>query len=110
MTITSRYHRRAEVDMEIQVNRNWRHEIFKARREIFKAQEEIYKAREEIYKARENGLEYTCDLCDKKTPFEHIHRTTEHVHLCRDCHKYISAIPEGKLKDSLMRFLMGNVI
>jgi hypothetical protein len=103
MTITSRYQRRAEVDMEIQTNRNRRHEIFKARREIFKAQEEIYKA-------RETGLEYTCDLCGKKSPFEYIHRTTEHVHLCRDCHKYISAIPEGKLKDSLMRFLMGNVI
>jgi NAD-dependent SIR2 family protein deacetylase len=103
MTITSRYQRRAEVDMEIQVNRNWRHEIFKARREIFKAQEEIYKARETM-------IEYTCDLCDKKSPFEYIHRTTEHVHLCRDCHKYISAIPEGKLKDSLVGFLMGNVI
>jgi hypothetical protein len=89
--------------MEIQANRNWWHEIFKARGEIFKAQEEIYKG-------RETGLEYTCDLCDKKSPFEYIHRTTEHVDLCRDCHKYISAIPEGKLKDSLMRFLMGNVI
>ena len=89
--------------MEIQARRYRRHEVYKARREIFKA-------REENYKARETGIEYICDLCDKKYPFEYIQRTPEHVQLCRDCHKYISEIPEGKLKDSLMRFLMGNVI
>ena len=64
----------------------------------------------EIYKARETGIEYMCDLCDKKTPFEDIHRTKEHVHLCPDCHKHISAMPEGKIKDSIMRFLMRNII
>ena len=26
----------------------------------------------EIYKARETKTRYMCDLCDKKTPFEHI--------------------------------------
>jgi heterodisulfide reductase subunit A-like polyferredoxin len=103
MAINSIHQKRAEVDMEIQARRYRRHEVYKARREIFKA-------REESYKARESRIEYICDLCDEKCPFEYIRRTKEHVHLCRDCHKYISAIPEGILKDSLMRFLMGNVI
>jgi len=64
---------------------------------------------DEIYKARETGIKYMCDLCDKKTPFEHIHRTGG-AYLCPKCHKIISSMPRGKNKDSVMRFLMRNVI
>ena len=64
----------------------------------------------EIYKARETRTRYMCDLCDKKTSIEFIQRTIEHVYLCPDCHKHISAMPEGKIKDSIIRFLVRNVI
>jgi hypothetical protein len=64
----------------------------------------------EIYKAEETGVQCMCDLCWKKIPFEVLHRTAEHVYLCPGCHKHLSAFPEGKIKDSIMRFLMGTVL
>jgi hypothetical protein len=63
----------------------------------------------EIYKARETGIKYMCDLCDKKTPFEHIHRVRG-VYLCPKCDKIISSMRRGEIKDNVMRFLMRNVI
>jgi ribosomal protein L37AE/L43A len=75
--------------MEVQAKRNWRNET---------------------YKARETGIKYMCDLCDKKTPIEYIHRTGGGVYLCPKCHKVISSMTRGTIKDSAMRFLMRNVI
>jgi ribosomal protein L37AE/L43A len=66
--------------------------------------------RNETYKARETRISYMCDLCDKKTPFEHLHRIGGAVYLCPKCHKVISSIPRGKIKDDVMRFLMRNVL
>ena len=64
----------------------------------------------EIYKARETKTRYMCDLCDEKIPFKQIHRTGGGLYLCPKCHKIITSMPRGKDKDSVMRFLMGNVI
>jgi ribosomal protein L37AE/L43A len=89
MTITSIYQRRAEVDMLGQAKRNFGNEI---------------------YKARETGIKYMCDLCDKKTPFEHLHRIGGGVYLCPKCQKIISSMGRGKVKNNVMRFLMRNVI
>ncbi len=75
--------------MEVQARRNWSREIFRA---------------------KENGVQYMCDLCDRKTPYEDIHRTVKHVYLCPCCHQHLSAMCEGKIKDNTIRFLMRNVI
>ena len=64
----------------------------------------------EIYQAGEIGFQYMCDLCDRKTPLADIHRTEEPVYLCPDSYRVISAIPDGKIKNSVMRFLTRNVI
>jgi ribosomal protein L37AE/L43A len=64
----------------------------------------------QIYKARETKTQYMCDLCDKKTPFAQIRRTGQGLYLCPKCYKIISSMPRGEDKDSVMRFLMGNVI
>ena len=64
----------------------------------------------EIYHITEIGFEYMCDLCDTKTPVEDIRRTEEPVYLCPDCYQSLSAMPAGKIKDSVMRFLARNVI
>jgi ribosomal protein L37AE/L43A len=64
----------------------------------------------EIYKARETSPKYMCDLCDKKFPFKQIHRTGAGLYLCPECHKVISSMQRGEDKDSVIRFLMGNVI
>jgi ribosomal protein L37AE/L43A len=64
-----------------------------------------------IYPAMKTGTNYyMCDLCDTKTPFEKIRRTGEGLYLCPKCHKIISSMSGGEDKDSVMRFLMGNVI
>jgi DNA-directed RNA polymerase subunit RPC12/RpoP len=64
----------------------------------------------ETYKGRGTGTKYMCDLCDKKIPLEHIHRTGGAVYLCPRCHKVINSMPRGKIKNSIMRFLTRNVI
>ena len=64
----------------------------------------------EAYRAGGTEFQYVCDLCDEKTPLELIQRTEEPVYLCPNCYKVISAIPGGKIKDSIMKFLMRNVI
>jgi ribosomal protein L37AE/L43A len=64
----------------------------------------------EIYQARTTRTKYTCDLCEKKFPLEQIHRTGVGLYLCPECHKTISSMHRGEDKDSVIRFLMGNVI
>jgi hypothetical protein len=83
------HQRRAEVDMEGQAKRDRGHETYKA-----------------------GGIEfqYMCDLCDKKTPLKYVYWTEKPVYLCPNCYEVISAMPGGKIKDSIMRFLMRNVI
>jgi uncharacterized protein YlaI len=71
---------------------------------------EIYKARETREPRTRTSPKYMCDLCDKKTPFEYIHRTRGAVYLCPECHKIISAMPRDEVKASVMRFLMRNVL
>ena len=63
-----------------------------------------------INKAGEAELQYMCDLCDERTPLESIRRTEEHVYLCPNCYGAISAMPGGKIKASVIRFLTRNVI
>jgi|APFre7841882724_1041349.scaffolds.fasta_scaffold422678_1 hypothetical protein len=89
MTIFSIYQRTVEGDMEAHAKRNWENEI---------------------HIARETEINYMCDLCDEKTPFEYIHRIEADVYLCLNCYNGISSMPGGKIKDSVMRFLMRNVI
>jgi hypothetical protein len=62
------------------------------------------------YKAGGTEFQYMCDLCDEKTTLELIQRTEEPVYLCPNCYQVISAMPGGKIKDSIMKFLMRNVI
>jgi hypothetical protein len=39
-----------------------------------------------------------------------IHETDDFVWLCINCVKYIEALPDGKIKESIKEFLAGNVI
>lgn len=89
MAINSIHQRRAEVDMEGQVKRDRGHET---------------------YKAGGTEFHYMCDLCDEKTSLEYIQWTEESVFLCPNCYKVISAMSGGKIKESIMRFLMRNII
>lgn len=65
---------------------------------------------QEISPQGQTGLQYMCDLCDHKTSLESIRRTEEPVYLCPHCYTLISGMPEGKIKYSMMRFLLRNVL
>ena len=52
---------------------------------------------------------YMCDLCGNITTLECIHRTDELDYLCGDCHKHLKSFPEGRIKESIKRFMAGNV-
>lgn len=89
MTIISIYQRIVEGDMEAHAKRNWENEI---------------------HIARETEINYICDLCDKKIHFKYIQRIEAGVYLCPNCYMGISSMSGGIIKDSVVRFLMRNVI
>jgi hypothetical protein len=64
---------------------------------------------QELYPTKRAEVDYECDLCDRKTPYKFINKTQE-VNLCTPCHKHINPMPEGVIKNSVMRFLMKNVL
>jgi len=64
----------------------------------------------EIYGLDIEDTQYSCDLCGQLTPSNKIHKTEDYIYLCPDCLKYLNVVPGGKIKDSIERFLIGNVI
>ena len=57
-----------------------------------------------------HGLSCLCDLCGEKVPSEEILEIEDLVYLCNSCFNYLEDFPEGKIKESIKEFLIGNVI
>ena len=55
-------------------------------------------------------ISQTCDLCGRTIPSETITELDKCIELCQNCCKSMGKIPEGKGKDMVKRFLMGNVV
>jgi hypothetical protein len=53
---------------------------------------------------------YRCDLCDQISNDEIIWRKDLYVFLCPPCFKHLDSIPDGTQKESIIRFLIGNVL
>jgi hypothetical protein len=53
---------------------------------------------------------YSCDLCGENTRFSEIHKNEEIFCLCPNCSEQLESFPNGVLKESIERFLDGNVI
>jgi hypothetical protein len=51
-----------------------------------------------------------CDLCGALMPVCRLQRTPENAQLCEQCHKHFQSIPEGKIRECVARFLVGNVV
>jgi len=51
-----------------------------------------------------------CDLCGSAIPAAKISSTEEAFRLCPGCRRRLDALPEGKIKDCINRFIDGNVI
>ncbi len=50
-----------------------------------------------------------CDLCGEKNPEGEIYKSSDLIFLCPECLQKIEATPE-RLRESINRFLLGNVI
>ncbi len=57
-----------------------------------------------------HGFSCSCDLCGEKVPSEEILENEDLVYLCNSCLNYLEDLPEGKIKESIKEFLIGNVI
>ena len=51
-----------------------------------------------------------CDRCNAPTHLEVIKLVDDVLYLCPICYQLYQAIPEGCLKRSIRRFLIGNVV
>ena len=63
-----------------------------------------------VYGGKVHGLSCSCDLCGKKVPSEEILEIGDLAYLCSSCFNYLEDLPEGKTKESVKEFLIGNVI
>lgn len=59
---------------------------------------------------RENESGHCCDLCDTDTTSELVCRIDDYICLCPPCFDYLEMISTGSVKESIMRFINGNVI
>ena len=51
-----------------------------------------------------------CDLCGDLIEACHLHCTDENAQLCGSCYHHYCEIPEGKSRECVERFLLGNVV
>jgi hypothetical protein len=51
-----------------------------------------------------------CDLCGLLMTVQQLKSIDAGVHLCEACHQFYLSIPEGSLRNSLKRLLLGNVV
>jgi len=51
-----------------------------------------------------------CDLCGLLMTVHQLKSIDAGVHLCEACHQFYLSIPEGSLRQSLKRLLLGNVV
>lgn len=63
-----------------------------------------------VYGGNVHGLNCSCDLCGEKVRSDEILEIEDHVCLCNSCFNYFKDLPEGKIKEGIMEFLIGNVI
>jgi hypothetical protein len=58
----------------------------------------------------ENDSNYFCGLCWKSMPKTKSYQIDDFVYLCPECSNRFKDIPDGLIKESIERFLNGNVV
>ena len=56
-----------------------------------------------------NKASGACELCENKL-FGEVYLTDEPLNLCLSCFKYLGGVLEGSTRESVIRFLIGNVV
>ena len=63
-----------------------------------------------VYGGNVDGFSCPCDLCGEKVASDEILEIEDLVCLCNRCFNYFEDLPDGKIKESIRDFLIGNVI
>ena len=64
----------------------------------------------EIPVADDHEMKSSCDLCGELCGSGEITQTLDYCSLCGHCLKHMNAMPDGMGKESIHRFLRGNVV
>ena len=64
----------------------------------------------EALDAGEQELRQHCDLCGVLIQVSRLQCTDGSAQLCEPCYKHFRSIPPGKIRQSVERFLLGNVV
>jgi hypothetical protein len=70
----------------------------------------IMSKRHEVVLGKLQENQYVCDLCGRLMFSSDLHKEKDSLFLCSGCHAHFKSIPEGHLKESIKRFMIGNVI
>jgi hypothetical protein len=54
--------------------------------------------------------EHSCDLCSVMVAECQMHCTDGNAEMCEQCFKQFQALPPGKIRECLERFMLGNVV
>jgi hypothetical protein len=60
--------------------------------------------------SKEEDIGHQCDLCGVLMPASRLQTTDGNVQLCDHCYGQYVCIPQGKIRQCLQRYLMGNVV
>ena len=88
----------------------WCREIPQRKADLYGVGVELFARSNEILNPEIRETVHTCDLCGELCPSENIRLTEDHFLLCDNCDKHMGAMPNGMIKDSINRFLAGNVL
>ncbi len=57
-----------------------------------------------------DDIHFSCSLCGEIVQKKELNELTACVYLCPDCHTHYDALPDGQIKCSIERFMIGNVV
>lgn len=88
----------------------WCKEIPKIDMRLFGVGIEFLTKSRDIYEAELRETQVACDLCGEYEKPDAITQTEEFFNLCGHCLKHMNSMPPGTIKESIYRFLSGNVV
>lgn len=63
-----------------------------------------------LYGAGAVFLSNECELCGRVVPYDRIYFTRYEITLCDNCFRELNDLHQGRLKESLTHYLLGNVV
>lgn len=77
---------------------------------FYSAGAEIISKNHEMAGEQYQNIRQLCDLCGRLCFFEDLYQEKQSILLCKECFAHYQSIPDGILKESVIRFMTGNVI